>query len=676
MRVREVLAVLIGLVVVGGVVYGGWWWLSDTLDPAEDEAQQAQPGEDPEATVAAYLDAWEAGDTTAMATLVRGETPEDFADRHRQLLAGLEAGSLVLEAGEVASEVDGRASVPVAVEVRFEDLAEPIGWDTTIQLSRERGSWGVDWNLTTIHPELRPTWRFGRVSEDVDREPILAADDTPLVGTGNLVTFGFEPTAVDDAEAIVRAFASAIPGSEAAAERELGRDDLVEGWFYEIVTVTETRADEASPRLRQAGGILRRTSTARAPYDTGFARHIVGAIEEATAEQLEGDDSLERGDRIPQFGLELVFDDQMQGSERILLGLVEGDTGPLQVELGASQADPSAPVETTIDIAVQRAVEDAIELAELPAAVVVVDTDGAIRGSASRPLGGFNRAFSGRYPPGSTFKVITAEALLAEGAGTGTQVECPAETTVGGLRVPNAGNRSLGTTTLEEAFAISCNTTFATLGGALEAERLTAAAERFGFGVEPLVPLTAFGGSFPEPTDLAERGAAAFGQARVETSPLHLASVAAATIDGSWDQPYLLRGDGPGETIPLATGTADQLRTMMRTVVTDGTGVPAAVDGEEVRGKTGSAQTTDGVTHAWFIGTWEDLGFAVLVEDGGAGGEVAGPIAARLVERLVELVRDGGDPALPAGDGPPPDEDPALEPGTDGAPDEAEDIDG
>lgn len=662
MRLREVLAILVGIAVVGGLAYGGWWWLSDTLDPDRATEAVPEPGEDLDATVTAYLDAWERGDTITMATLLRGEVPEDFADRHRQVLAGLEAAALRLTPGTIDEATDGRATVPLTLEVRFEDLAEPMTWETELRLSRERGLWGVDWSLTTIHPELRPTWRFGRVSEAVDREPILAVDGTPLMGSGTLVSYGFEPTAVEDPDAVVDAFARAFPGSEVAAERELGRDDLVDGWFYEVVTVTEARADADAGPLRGVAGVLRQTSTSRAPFDTGFARHVTGIIAEATAEQLEQDPTLERGDRIPQFGLERVFDAQLEGSERILLGLLEREDGPLEIELGASQADPSAPVETTIDLAVQRAVEDAIEETDLPAAIVVVGTDGAVRGTASRPLAGFNRAFTGRYPPGSTFKVITAEALLAEGASATSEVPCPAETTVGGLRVPNAGNRALGTTTLEEAFAASCNTTFATLGAELAEDRLTAAAERFGFGIDPVVPLDAFGGSFPAPVDTAERAAAAFGQGRVEASPLHLASVAAATIDGDWNPPYLLVGDGPTDPVPLATGTADQLRTIMRAVVTDGTGTPAAVDGEEVRGKTGSAQTTDGVTHAWFIGTWEDLGFAVLIEDGGAGGEVAGPLAARLVERLVALVRDGGDPALPAGASPPPTDDPALEP--------------
>lgn len=650
MRIRDVLAVVVGLAVVGALGFGAWMWLSETIDG--DVAEEPTPGDDAEATADAYLAAWAAGDLRTMGDLVR-DPPEDFADRHRQMQAALEPTEIRLERGELATPVDGRATAPVTVSVFLPIVDEPISWETNLELLRDRGQWAVQWTMSTLHPELRPTWRFAIATEEVEREPILAADGTPLAGGGQRVIFGFQPAIVNDPEEVVAAFAEALPGSEVAAERELGRDDLNDDWFYPVVTVSEARADQVSLRLRQASGILRRTeSGARTLLDDGFAQHVTGIIAEATAEQLEelGDDA-EVGMQIPQFGLEAALDDQLTGSEVIRIGLAEaaevadtdGGEDPGEVELrvviGEVQIDPSAPVQTTIDVAVQRAIENTLADVDEPAAIVVIDgSTGAIAGSASRPLGGYNRAFSGRYPPGSTFKVITAEALLATGTTPDDEVSCPGETVVGGLRVPNAGGLDLGTTTFEEAFARSCNTTFAQLGAEAGADALVAATERFGFGVEPLVPLTAFGGSFPEPADTAEVGASSFGQARVEASPLHMASVAAAVAGGTWRQPFLIVDDGPGEQRSLAAGTTDVLRELMRATVTGGTGQEAAVEGQDVGGKTGTAQGTDGVEHAWFIGTWEGFGFAVLVEEGGAGGAVAGPIAGRLVAELVAQV--------------------------------------
>ncbi len=87
--------------------------------------------------------------------------------------------------------------------------------------------------------------------------------------------------------------------------------------------------------------------------------------------------------------------------------------------------------------------------------------------------------------------------------------------------------------------------------------------------------------------------------------------------------------------IPLDQTVVEALRRMMRLVVTDGTGTAADVAGEQVSGKTGSAEWSETEpTHAWFIGYWDGLGVAVVVESGGAGGQVAAPIAAAFIEAL------------------------------------------
>src|SRR5690606_16766481 len=146
-------------------------------------------------------------------------------------------------------------------------------------LERDRGRWAVEWSPATIHPELRSTSRFGVQRVEVGREPILAADGTPLAGTGEQVTFGFQPALVEDDEEVVQAFEAALAGSGAAARRELSRSNLNPAWFYPVVTVGAARADAASARLREAAGILRRSDgTARVLHDDDFARHLVGIV--------------------------------------------------------------------------------------------------------------------------------------------------------------------------------------------------------------------------------------------------------------------------------------------------------------------------------------------------------------------------------------------------------------
>jgi cell division protein FtsI/penicillin-binding protein 2 len=664
--VRELLLGVLALAALAGVAYGGWWLLteSDLLTGTGREA--AAPGD----TLDAYLDAWEQGDHAAMVELVR-EPPEDFVAVHQQLEEGLELERLSIEASEVTTGdadegQDGRASASLTVTALLPGDRE-VTWDTDVELLRERGAWGLAWTHAVVHPELRRGLVFQRDVNPVDRAPILAADGTVLAGSGERVTFGFEPTAVSDPEAFVEDFEDALPGSGSTAERLLSRGDLVDGWFYPVVTVSAARAEEVGPLLRDIAGVLRRTDEGRTLLADGFAQHVVGRVDEATAEQLEElGPPYEPGDEVGQFGLEQIFEADLIGGEEVTVALRDGVDGPVRHVLD-EHSTGAEPIETTLDVTVQRAIENALVGVERPTAVVVVEgASGAIRGTASRPLSGYNRAFNGRYPPGSTFKVVTTEALLAGGATPEDEVECPGETIVGGLRVTNAGDLALGTTSLLEAFADSCNTTFARLAAdRLGDGELTDAAGRFGFGVEPALPLPAFGGSFPDPADTAELAAAAFGQARVEVSPLHLASIAAAATDGSWQQPFLLvEDDADRSSRPLAAGILDDLHRMMRAVVAEGSGTAAEVAGEELLGKTGTAQAEGGaVEHAWFLGSWGGHGFAILVEDGGSGGDVAAPIAARLVAELSALAEGAGGPETDGSDET--DEDDADEPGGD-----------
>lgn len=658
MRLREVLALLAGLAVVGGLGYLGYEWLLTTTDPEQQEESLADGAAE---VVDRYLAAWTAGDTAGMQEELTDPPPEDFARRHEQLTEALQPRNLVLTAGTLSQPADGRAEVDVTIEVTPADAPRPVTWETTLDLSRSRGVWSVDWSLSTLHPELRPTWEFATETEEVARRPILASDGTELASDDGR-WIGFVPGTIEDPDRVVDAFERALPGTGAIAERELNRGELVDDWFYPVVVVSEARAEAAWTTLRRTPGIAEPRDPPegqqRTLLDVGFARHLVGVVGEATAEQLE---ELEAqgieapvGTYVPQFGLEAAFDDQLTGSEVFRVGLREASGGPLTHTIDEVQAEPSAALETTIDVGVQRAIENTLVEVEDPAAIVVVDgADGAVRGTASRPLSAFDRARAGRYPPGSVFKLVTLEAALEAGYDLDDEVACPARSVVGGLAVTNSDDRDLGTVTLGEAFAASCNTTFAELGAELGADALAGAAERFGFGTEPLHPLGAFGGSFPAPGDTAELAAASFGQARVEASPLHLAAMVAAVTEGVWHQPYVLADEGPGSSQPLATGAAERLRAALELAVTAGTGELAAIEGGGVGGKTGTAQADGGSTeHAWFVGTYDGLGFAILVEGGGSGGEVAAPLAARLASELQRFAAGAIDASDPLEAGP------------------------
>ncbi len=284
--------------------------------------------------------------------------------------------------------------------------------------------------------------------------------------------------------------------------------------------------------------------------------------------------------------------------------------------------------------------ENALAGVATPAAAVVVDSKGNIRAAASRPIDEFNRAFAGSYPPGSTFKIVSTSALLDAGTTPETPLDCPETLNAGGRVFKNFESSSLGTVPFLTAFAESCNTAFINATTDMPAADLVTAAQRCGFNAEYSVGLTTEGGSFPPPADDAEKAAATIGQGRVLASPLHMATVAAAVIDGSWEPPVLLPDvppDDPPTPTELSQVAKDTLPVLMRRVITDGSGRAAAVPGADIAGKTGTAEFGTGdplPTHAWFVGFKGDLAVAVLLEGGGVGGRDAAPVAGRIFAAL------------------------------------------
>ena len=344
------------------------------------------------------------------------------------------------------------------------------------------------------------------------------------------------------------------------------------------------------------------------------------------------------GNHVGLSGLEAAYERQLAGLPSGEVRLVDDAA----VEIGVVAQFPGTPPEPlvlTLDPRVQEAADLALAGVVQPAAIVAIDAPtGEVRAVSARPLDQpFNRALDGQYPPGSSFKVVTAEALVAGGLRPETTVSCEPMATIGGKPFKNFEDESFGSIPFRAAFAHSCNTAFVTLADdKLSDADLVAAAGRFGFGADYDAGVDAVGGEFPDPNDAADRAAAAIGQGRVLASPLHMASVAAAVASGTWRAP---RVTGPPSTVaPVALNpsTVAVLADLMREVVRTGTGTSAAVAGQDVAGKTGTAEFGNAdppATHAWFIGFRGTLAFAVLVEGGRrrrpGGGAHRGPVPHR-----------------------------------------------
>jgi peptidoglycan glycosyltransferase len=271
-----------------------------------------------------------------------------------------------------------------------------------------------------------------------------------------------------------------------------------------------------------------------------------------------------------------------------------------------------------------------------------------------------NRAAGGLYPPGSTFKVITAAAALENGVSLSDRIPSPVRLDVPqtSADIGNFGGSSCGgdTITLPEALRISCNTAFAALGVKLGDQKLATEAEKFGLNEPSPYELPAATSSIPTDQDVPATAQSAIGQRDVRVSPLQMASVAATIANGGRRMaPFVVsevvsekggvvkrfEGEDLGQAIPA--GVASDLTDMMRVVVEQGTGTAAQIPGLVVAGKSGTAQHAEGrAPHAWFISFTEQgvrrIAVAVVVEEGGdagseaTGGRVAAPIARRVME--------------------------------------------
>lgn len=264
-----------------------------------------------------------------------------------------------------------------------------------------------------------------------------------------------------------------------------------------------------------------------------------------------------------------------------------------------------------------------------------------------------NRATQGKYPPGSTFKTVTAASALENGIITPeTVVTCPGEVVIDGFPISCSNVvQGPGTYPFRNAFTFSVNAIFAKVGVDLGWDRLLETARRFGFGS----PLDFTLDTAPAQVVLpgAEKtkvllASTAFGQGEILATPLQMAVIAATIAnDGvrmrprlglaAYDSAQEVRQlEGTEGVRVLSGGVAQTLRDFMVSVVDNGQAAGVSIPGVKVAGKTGTAETsTPGVSHAWFIAfapaEKPTIAVAVVVEGGGRGGETASPIAGQVL---------------------------------------------
>ncbi|MBA3621285.1 MAG: penicillin-binding protein [Euzebyales bacterium] len=634
---RKLLAVVLLATVLAVAGVAGY----RTWDQRQDRQQRQLDAAQATAAVEDFLGAWRRGRYTALDELT-ADPRAPVGRTHRQLLRATGAEGVELDAGEVRLQAD-QATVGVTVSLPVPGLGDWT-YDTRVTAAPAEDGWSVAWAPQIVHPDLGTGQRFQLVRRWPQRGAILASGGRTLASGNDLVKIGLRGERVGRRRAVITALTRHTDAEPPAVRAGLDRAADRPGTFVAVTTLSRADFDEVVDELTPVGGVFFESRERLRALGRQLPANVIGRVGRLSDERVaELGEPYVDGDVGGISGLEHAYERRLAGRPSGAVRIV-GRGGRTVTTVRRWPARQARSVRATLDPALQRRAQAALSGVSEPAALVVLEAgSAAVRAVANAPVAGFDRALFGRYPPGSTFKVVTTTGLLAEDVVTpSSTVTCPVSATVGGRSFGNAEGEVLGSIPFRTAFFRSCNTAFVQLADRLRPAQLLAAAERMGFNLDDEPVESQFlpgvvGGSFPRPQDAAEQAEAAIGQGRVTASPLHMASVAAAVAGGGWRPPRFATAGPAAQPLPLPARDARVLRRLMHLVVRQGTGTNAAVPGRSIAGKTGTAEYGSGdplPTHAWFIGFSGDLAVAVVVEGGGFGGAVAAPLAAEFFSAL------------------------------------------
>lgn len=656
----------------------------------------------------AYAAAWVKGDYPAMWALLADESKatvgeDGFIARlpriaQEMTLTSLEATSGVAAhpAGANGSPDPRRATVPLAVTFHTQRVGD-LRRDTFLNLvmtgDKDKAVWKIDWTPEAILPRLI-SGRLVRMTRlPTSRGRIIAREGTELATFSDAAVVGVVPEQIKNEAGMLASLSSVLGLKTDDIKAKYNASWVRPDSFVPIRTLTGDAFTALRARLTVIEGVQLQAQRVRS-YPTGLASQLLGFMGEASDAdaQKRASRGYSAGDLIGKNGLEQQLDDVLGGSFGWRLSIVDPDERPVEL-LGETAAIPGNDAVLSLDPKLQAAAEKA--LGDQKGAIVAEDlwsgevlvlasrpsfdanvfvsgdsaTIAALNSDPKRPL--VNRAVSGTYPTGSSFKPITAAAALKNGLyKAGQRIDCPASWNGYGIVQLNHETGNLGPIDLRTALARSCNTFFYELGKRLNdtnTRLLPDEALSFGLGKATDIDFVIEAdGNVPSPANRpwnpGDATNLAIGQGDLLATPLQMANYTAALAnDGVVWKPRLVTEIRTRAGVVVKTYAATQLRTAtttptdlslirdgMRAVVNDPNGTvyfkflnfPTAV-----AGKSGTAETPSGNPDAWFIGfapyDGPKLAMAVIFEEkpGLLGSQDAGAAA-----RAVFAAQFGGTP--------------------------------
>jgi cell division protein FtsI/penicillin-binding protein 2 len=525
-------------------------------------------------------------------------------------------------------------------------------YTTTANLTRaEDETWHVTWTPAVFAPGLTATEKLALVTVAAKRGDIVGAGSTPLMTERDTAQVGIDKTKVGaDQQAAAATALAQLAGSDAAAYAAAVTSAGAKA-FVPLITV---RADD--PLLTsQRGAVNAIPGAVSVPGKSvigpsaNFARSILGAVGVATAELIaKSNGALRPGDVVGLSGLEQRYDARLRGTPGRTIQAVGTDSAGKKSsrDLFTSPPVDGKPLVVTLDTTAQTVAEAVLQGGprDTPTSLVAIrPSTGEILAAANGPGSkGLAVGTTGQAAPGSTFKIITALALLRAGLTPDSPVSCTPTVTVGGRSFKNYNDYpsdKIGTIPLKTAFANSCNTAFISNQNKVSQADLASAAAALGVGVDLDLGFPAYLGSVPTTATDTEHAASMIGQAKILVSPMDMATAIASAVHGSVVRPRLLDENPavagfPTPEKPLQPAEAQALQAMLGAVVSEGSGALLASDGVTAA-KTGTAEygtANPPLTHAWMVAAKGDLAVAVYVENGTSGSKTAGPLLKSFLE--------------------------------------------
>jgi cell division protein FtsI/penicillin-binding protein 2 len=593
-------------------------------------------GPDPDEAADGLAAAFVSGDFTGVA-FDGDHDAAGVGDEYAEVVDGMGDLTPTVTAGDVR-EGEAGDSATATLAWTWPVGGEEWSYTTEVDLDLADDAWQVTWDRDLVEPTLQSGSVLDVTPVAGARGLILGNKGDTIVTDRQVTRFGIDRSQIPAGQAGTSARELAqLVGIDASAYAKRVKT-AGEKAFVEAIVIRKDDVPDAV--ARNYSGIPGAEAIADdiplAPT-RDFALPILGSVGEVTAEMIEEHpDRYQVGDEAGLSGLQARYDEQLQGTDGVVVNAVASDGN--ERELYRIDAQPGDPLEITLSLPMQQAAEAALaNVGPASALVAIRPSDGHILAAANGPgTDGYNLATYGQAAPGSTFKTVSSLALLRAGLTPQTTVPCTREVVVDGKSFENYDDypsSALGDIPLSKAVANSCNTAFIANHDKLSDGDLAAAAASLGLGIDHDLGFPAYFGEVPTPGSETEAAADLIGQGGILASPMAMATVMASIQAGRTVVPKLVKSvknSVPDEATPLTDGEVTALRSMLRGVVTSGSGRGLLdLPGGPAIAKTGTAEfERDGkvLLHAWMVAAQDDIAVAVYVDEGESGSGTAGPV--------------------------------------------------